>query len=230
MPPFYNHGHADALSITLTKEGRQVLVDPGTYRYNGVPEWRRYFKGTRAHNTVTIDGLDQAVQETGFIWSKPYNAELLCISEQNDAFLVKAVHDGYSRLRKKVWHQRSVLFFDKTSFLLKDSFSGEGIHKFELNYHLHPDAVLTKSHDWWLIDNHGSKVFVRLLHEGDFFFVRAQEDPPLGWYSPSYGIKTKSGFLSCIKTGTPGQTSFVTAMCTQAPLNKDKLEKRASNI
>ncbi|MFO7614448.1 MAG: alginate lyase family protein, partial [Bacteroidales bacterium] len=65
MPPLYNHGHADALSITLSKNGRPMLVDPGTYRYNGVPQWRKYFKGTRAHNTVTIDDQDQAVQETG---------------------------------------------------------------------------------------------------------------------------------------------------------------------
>ena len=65
MPPLYNHGHADALSITLSVGGKETLVDPGTYRYNGEPEFRKYFKGTRAHNTVTIDGLDQAVQETG---------------------------------------------------------------------------------------------------------------------------------------------------------------------
>ena len=57
MAPLYNHGHADALSITLSKDDRPILIDPGTYRYNGVPEWRRYFKGTRAHNTVTIDAL-----------------------------------------------------------------------------------------------------------------------------------------------------------------------------
>ena len=40
MPPLYNHGHADALSITLSLNGKPILVDPGTYRYNGVPEWR----------------------------------------------------------------------------------------------------------------------------------------------------------------------------------------------
>ncbi len=63
MSPLFNHGHADALSITLAKDGVQILVDPGTYRYNGSPEWRRYFKGTSAHNTVCIDGEDQAVRK-----------------------------------------------------------------------------------------------------------------------------------------------------------------------
>jgi len=74
MEPLYNHGHADALSIVLFKKEQPILVDPGTYHYNGVPEWRRYFKSTKAHNTVTVDGLDQAVQEDEFIWSKPYTS------------------------------------------------------------------------------------------------------------------------------------------------------------
>ena len=46
MAPLYNHGHADALSITLSVNGDLLIVDPGTYAYNGVPEFRRYFKGT----------------------------------------------------------------------------------------------------------------------------------------------------------------------------------------
>ena len=60
MAPLYNHGHADALSVTLSLGETPFLIDPGTYRYNGVPDWRRYFKGTRAHNTICIDEQDQA--------------------------------------------------------------------------------------------------------------------------------------------------------------------------
>ncbi|MGA7878861.1 MAG: alginate lyase family protein, partial [Desulfoferrobacter sp.] len=72
MALLYNHGHADALSITLYKDGRPFLIDPGTYRYNGAGDFRAYFKGTRAHNTVAVDGKDQAKQVTSFIWDRPY--------------------------------------------------------------------------------------------------------------------------------------------------------------
>ena len=98
MAPFYNHGHADALSITLSKNGKPFIVDPGTYRYNGVPRWRRYFKGTRAHNTVTIDDQDQAIQETSFIWSHPYEARLTAYQEENGDIFYHAVHDGYTAI------------------------------------------------------------------------------------------------------------------------------------
>ena len=54
------HGHADALSFTLSVGGLEFLVDPGTYAYHTQPEWRAYFRGTAAHNTVRIDGRDQS--------------------------------------------------------------------------------------------------------------------------------------------------------------------------
>ena len=214
MSPLYNHGHADALSVTLSKDDKEILADPGTYRYNGVPEFRRYFKGTRAHNTITIDGLDQAVQETGFIWSHTYKAEILKVAEQKDELFVKAHHDGYTRLNSSVRHKRSVLFFDKTTFLIKDTFSGKEIHDFELNFHLHPDAVCSKNYDWWQIDNQGAKVFIRLSDELDFLFVKGQEDPLHGWYSPEYGILQKCGVLTCKKRGYANDISFVTVIRT----------------
>lgn len=217
MPPLYNHGHADALSITLSKDGKEILIDPGTYRYNTEPEYRKYFKGTRAHNTVTVDRLDQAVQESSFIWSHPYKTDLLSISEQNDRFFIKAVHDGYSRLKEPVRHKRSIFFFDKTNFLIKDTFSGQGSHDFELIFHFHPDVLLSKTNGWWLIDNNGVKVFMRLLGERDFLLLKGQTDPLLGWYSPAYGLKIKSSVLSSIKRGPANEISFSTLICTELP-------------
>ena len=224
MPPLYNHGHADALSITFTKEGRQLIVDSGTYRYNGSPEWRQYFKGTRAHNTVTIDGLDQAVQETPFIWSKPYKTKLVRATETNGKVLVEAIHDGYSRMRMPVWHQRCIIYFEETKFLIRDTFFGEGIHIFELNYHLHPEASVTKHHDFWIVDNHGVKVFISLFGGDDFVIVKGQKNPLLGWYSPAYGIRRESGVLNCTRRGATKEVSFVTAICTEAPCDPEKLQ------
>ena len=50
------HGHADALSFSLSAAGLEFLIDPGTYAYHTQERWRNYFRGTSAHNTVRLDG------------------------------------------------------------------------------------------------------------------------------------------------------------------------------
>src|SRR5438552_9658330 len=63
------HGHAGCLGIELHAHGRPVVVDRGTYVYNAAPEWRRHFRGTRAHSTVVVDGAGQAETTTNFRWA-----------------------------------------------------------------------------------------------------------------------------------------------------------------
>ena len=217
MAPFYNHGHADALSITLSKNGRPFIVDPGTYRYNGVPRWRRYFKGTRAHNTVTIDDQDQAVQETGFIWSCPYEARLIAHQEENGNLFFHAVHDGYERLTDPVRHQRSVFFFDRENFLIRDRFVGAGTHCFQINFHLHPDAVLAADGRWWVVEHGVERIFLRLL-DGDLQVARGQKHPILGWFSDCYGKKEPTSTLTFTRTGNADAVVFTTAICTRRPM------------
>ena len=62
------HGHCDVLSYELSLHGRRVVVDTGvsTYERNAV---RRYERSTAAHNTIRIDGEDQAeVSGQAFAW------------------------------------------------------------------------------------------------------------------------------------------------------------------
>lgn len=52
------HAHADALSFQLWIDGRPVVIDPGMPTYEPGAE-RDWFRGTRAHSTVSVDGRDQ---------------------------------------------------------------------------------------------------------------------------------------------------------------------------
>jgi hypothetical protein len=47
---------------------RALLVDPGTYTYVAGAEWRERFRGSAAHNTIRIDGVDQAQPAGPFRW------------------------------------------------------------------------------------------------------------------------------------------------------------------
>jgi hypothetical protein len=229
MAPLYNHGHADALSVTLLVNGMPMLVDPGTYRYNGVPEWRKYFKGTRAHNTVTIDRFDQAIQETGFIWSHPYTCRLLRNENESGERTLEAEHDGYNRLREPVRHRRLIHITDGR-ILIRDTFSGKGAHRYEINYHLHPDCQVSRDGRWFKVAGKKGLLFMRLMGDGEFNMVSGQENPPFGWYSPVYNIKVKSSVLSCQQEGTPDKITFITAICTDNEGADDDLEAIAKTL
>lgn len=73
MPPLYAHGHLDALSFTLSLNGLDFLVDPGTYLYHSGGKWRRYFRSTAAHNTIRINKTDMSEQVADFMFGNPYN-------------------------------------------------------------------------------------------------------------------------------------------------------------
>lgn len=140
MAPSYGHGHADALSIILSVNEQHLLIDPGTYAYTGAPEWRSYFRGSRAHNTVTVDGRDQAKQETAFLWAQPFCSELVKSEQRADGCICfLARHNGYADIG--VTHWRGIVYDPDGSILVLDCLAGEGVHDVELNWHLGIDFV-----------------------------------------------------------------------------------------
>jgi hypothetical protein len=137
------HGHADALSLQVSISGRPFLVDSGTYCYNTTPDLRQYFRGTRAHNTLTIDGQHQSVYGGSFLWLRDVvtRVEWLRLDHLEDG--VEAGHDGYSRLRDPVRHRRRVTL-DKARGVMRveDSLDCTVPHEVELRWHLAPECTL----------------------------------------------------------------------------------------
>jgi hypothetical protein len=62
------HSHSDVLSFVCRRGAKGLLIDPGTYTYVAGAEWRDRFRGSAAHNTIRIDGADQAQAEGPFRW------------------------------------------------------------------------------------------------------------------------------------------------------------------
>ena len=230
MTPLCNHGHADALSITLSLQGQSMLVDPGTYRYNTAAAWRQYFKGTRAHNTVTIDGRDQADQETGFIWGEPYACTVLARKETPGGYYMKARHDGYRRLEKPVWHTRTLAWFPEEGFVTKDTFEGKGRHFFELNFHCHPDTTVLPGKDYWTIAYNDKQLFLASVSGDGFAAESGCDHSPFGWFSPAYGLKIPCTVLSCHREGSPRDVAFTTAIWLKRPPEKDVLKDRLADF
>jgi hypothetical protein len=191
------HGHADALSWVLHVDGRPVVVDVGTYTYHTEPDWRSYFIGTLAHNTVRIDGQDQAQSTGPTLWSDHYQVEVLRSQTSDVHDLVVAKHNGYQRLG--VTHQRTLSLDKKTHRLrIVDDIilSRPGEHLLEMPLHLHPSVTVEPTAQAFRLTTAGARpVTVHPDPALTLSVVRGQTDPILGWYSASFQQKEPTSVL-----------------------------------
>jgi hypothetical protein len=135
------HGHADALSFTLSVGGSEFLIDPGTYAYHTQPEWRAYFRGTSAHNTVRVDGRDQSEPGGNFMWLRKARSQATAWSSTAGQDFLEAWHDGYMGLADPVLHRRR-LVLDKRQrrLVVEDYLEMHGPHDIEIFFHAAPEV------------------------------------------------------------------------------------------
>ena len=190
------HGHADALAVEVRHDGVELLVDPGTYCYHGEPEWRSYFRSTRAHNTIEVDGADQAVEAGPFMWSTHADAVVDRVETGPDGVQTWAGHHtAYSRSDAALCHDRQVdLDGPGHRLTVTDTVTGSLSHTLRLFWHLGPDVTADLGDGvadltWPGRDgevHHGRLMLPIAL---DWSAHRGETDPQLGWYSPRFGTR-----------------------------------------
>jgi hypothetical protein len=189
------HGHYDQLAVELWAEGHPLVLDAGRFTYaDGGDGWRHWFKGTAAHNTVVVDGLDQVEYRSG----KP-RAPL------PTATFVRHVADGgvdvvvgsSTSPRHDARHTRAVALVGGHHWVVQDRLRGERVHRYQARWHLAPgavdDVVVRSAGDDHVVDAPG----VRLTVPARCGRVDVEE----GWISPVYGVKHAAPVVVVTTTG-----------------------------
>ncbi|MBN8281502.1 MAG: alginate lyase family protein, partial [Gammaproteobacteria bacterium] len=138
------HTHCDTLSFELHVAGVPVVVDSGTFDYEGGP-FRHYLRSTAAHNTVRIDGEEQSE-----IWgqfrvarrARPVSASFQPAGDGGWRFA--GSHDGYRRLPGAPVHAREIRHDGRGRWLIRDTVTGAGSHRVESFLHLHPAVTVER--------------------------------------------------------------------------------------
>jgi hypothetical protein len=180
------HGHADALSLTLSIGGREWLVDPGTFAYVLGDDERDAFRGTAAHNTMRVDGADQAKPSGPFAWRSLPDVRVESWVTAKTFDLLVARHTGYARLLDPVIHRRCVFYLKSQFWLVIDFVEGKGTHRLELFWRLMPDCVPRKCTPHAVHFAAGGESGLTLLTPEDHDWI---QELNYGWYSPVYGMK-----------------------------------------
>jgi hypothetical protein len=230
-----NHGHFDCLSFELAAFGRSLVVDPGRYTYSeaGDTNWRVHFRGTPAHNTVSVDGRHQTDYLPRPIKDPSRHAQGSVRHKISgpapDARLLEAatapalvlLHARAAGAAYDVVHHRVVAFLGGALWVVSDAL-GPGAragqapqkHDFRLHFQLHPLAQGRCT-----LQQAGGLQ----LHSPGLTLLQ----PPMGgqqaalvdgWVSERYGFKQPAPGLQCTQHGTQARfCSVLVPWQQQAP-------------
>jgi uncharacterized heparinase superfamily protein len=172
------HGHADALSIWVHRDGIPLIVDSGTYAYGADPEARNYFRGTTAHNTLTMSGQNSSQISGPFNWSR--HARCTVNSVDPKKFEISAEHDGFVGTN----HRRKIMMLDD-GFIVEDS-----LHNPVAPAPVDVRFLLAPEHDVKL--SKGSAIVLSRNRE----IMRVSCQGPLAWAGETKGNLDRNGWYS----------------------------------
>ena len=123
------HGQRDQLSVTMYAYGREIMTDPGVTGY-GLPIGKK-ITPTSVHSTICVDDRDQG----GCV-----GKEHAWVAQPGMDFV-----DAEVAPYRGVVQRRQIVFLKSglgapDYWLIRDSITGQGDHKYDLNYHLSEGA------------------------------------------------------------------------------------------
>jgi hypothetical protein len=184
------HGHADALSFTLSAGGLPILIDPGTFAYHTERRWRDYFRGTSAHNTLRVDGEDQSIAAGNFLWLQHAQARVESFESTEDSVRMVASHNGYERLEDPVRHRRTWVYERRLRKLrITDDVRCRLAHRLEWFWHFAPGCGVSVDANTLVARREGVTLKLTWSSALAARLVTASEHPPLGWYSSTLDRK-----------------------------------------
>lgn len=182
------HGHYDHLSVEMMADGRRLVVDPGRYTYDADDaDWRHRFKGTAAHNTVCVDGLDQTTFHPGKPKGAVSGARLVARHTQPglDVVTAETRSPNYDAV-----HVRSLALVADSYWIVVDELTGEQPHEYVARWHLDPELTLFDEPE-----ERATLTTVRTVG-ASFSFTPGRLRVEHGWVSPDYGVKTAAPILA----------------------------------
>ena len=213
------HGHYDLLNIEVAANGRPLIVDPGRFTYaEDAAQWRRRFKGTAAHNTVCIDGLDQTPYRRGKPKSDIAEGRLLArrTSPGLDMLFGEVRSPNYETI-----HTRRIFFIAGEYWLIVDSLRGTVPRQFDLRFHLSAEA--------WNRCRSVQNTYNTGIRTPELVLLFEPDRRPRlsqGWVSQLYGIKEAAPVVSVVTHGSKNADFYtlIAPLKLNSPLPRFQVE------
>jgi hypothetical protein len=165
--------HADNLHLDIWVNGKNILRDSGTYKYNTDKEIVNYFTGTSGHNTVLVGNHSQMLKGSRFIWFYWSQCMAAKWTEDSDYYIFEGSISAFRYLNDKAFHNRKVKiskhdnhWFVKDEVLNLDSYAKKQVW--------HPNSnelvISSKNNISKKFHSYNSDYYGQLLHKESLFF------------------------------------------------------------
>ena len=118
-PGISGHDQRDNGTFELYAYGRWLMTDTGFYTYGHDAKARWWHRGTRVHQTLTLDGKDSQVDGKLRLWFTSPHLDALVIENQSYPDML---------------HRRTVWFVDRKLFVLLDEAVGKAAGTLDLHF------------------------------------------------------------------------------------------------
>jgi hypothetical protein len=139
------HAHNDKLSFELMLNGKDIIIDPGTFIYTPYPEWRNKFRSTLYHNTLIIQNVGQNRILKNHIFGLIQKIQCRCInfSEHENRIIFEGGYFSYVGKTKEIC-QRLIIFhkIDKSIYIKDKILVNIKNKEYYQNFIFHPKISL----------------------------------------------------------------------------------------
>lgn len=177
------HAHNDLLSYELSVDDEPLIVDRGTYAYTSDARARNEFRSTRAHNVLSVDGLELNPIDPKVLFRLEQRARAVVDEWSPGTPRLAASHDGYEQIGVQL---RRVFTVDGPHVHVEDVLTGRGRHLVESRVHLDAGVTVQRLAPTAFAVARGNRAFVIEWHGVDEVTVEPTH------VSPQYGVRQES--------------------------------------
>lgn len=179
------HKHADDLSFILTIGNTDFFVDSGKYNYKEQDAFRKYFRSSLAHNSITVNRKTYELQS-----NQSGKSKILCYGIYEDFSYLIAQHELYPGVKI----ERTLIYFKKSSsVLLHDQIKSSQLRTYSQIYNIGKDVIVEpitkkKIKLTSAIDNKSIEL-IQVNHVTEFKNFYGETAPIAGWQSSAFNDK-----------------------------------------
>ncbi len=199
------HGHCSLFSYELSLQGQRMIVDSGVEEYEAGP-WRDFWRSTRAHNTLTVDGAEQTEVWASFRAARRTEMQECAFVENDFGAMFVGRHSGFATQISRTPHRRIIVSLREGIWLVLDQVFGQGRRRVESYIHLHPQVCSGISGEHVELSRPGERIRIYPMENPvapvSISSVKGTTNPIQGWYAPEFGRREPNEVL-CLSFEAP---------------------------